>query len=262
MPWVYEAVGTAEWTGTPLRNLLEPAGLLDDVVEISFHGADRGFDRGTEHEFGRSLKPEVALSEDVLVVWAMNGAAAAAAARLSAAHGRARLVRHGEREVAQPHRGARQALSRATSRSAPTSIAPSSAAPATPVTHMRVKSLLIPPGVPDFYSRARITDRGRHTIHGRAWSGRGVPIARVEFGVDGAWQRRALDERQRQVRLARLERRLGGRARRARACLPCHGCRRQRAAARGALGRGGLRQQRRAACARQGEIGTPHDSHG
>ena len=74
MPWAYEAVGTAEWTGTPLRHVLERAGLLDDVVEIAFIGADRGFDRGHEHAYGRSLTREVALSDDILLVWAMNGA--------------------------------------------------------------------------------------------------------------------------------------------------------------------------------------------
>src|SRR5207302_11512138 len=31
-PLLAEAVGTAEWTGTPLRLLLEEAGLLDDAV--------------------------------------------------------------------------------------------------------------------------------------------------------------------------------------------------------------------------------------
>ena len=61
MPWVYEAVGTAEWTGTPLRHVLDRAGLLDDAVEIAFIGADRGFDRGHEHAYGRSLTREVAL---------------------------------------------------------------------------------------------------------------------------------------------------------------------------------------------------------
>ena len=30
-------------------------------VEIAFIGADRGFDRGMEHAFGRSLKRELAL---------------------------------------------------------------------------------------------------------------------------------------------------------------------------------------------------------
>src|SRR5262245_6641677 len=73
MPWLHEAVGTAEWTGTPLRHVLERARLEDDVVEIAFIGADRGFDRGVEHNFGRSLKRERALSEDVLLAWAMNG---------------------------------------------------------------------------------------------------------------------------------------------------------------------------------------------
>ena len=67
-------MGTAEWTGTPLRHVLERVGLRDDAVEIAFIGADRGFDRGHEHAFGRSLKREVALSDDVLLVWAMNGA--------------------------------------------------------------------------------------------------------------------------------------------------------------------------------------------
>src|SRR5262245_611411 len=160
MPWLHEAVGTAEWTGTPLRNLLEPAGLLDDVVEVSFHGADRGFDRGTEHEFGRSLKPEVALNEDVLVVWAMNGQP------LLPQHGfPLRVVVPGWYGMAsvkwlnriealdKPFQGYQQ-VGTYMYRSVV-------GGPATPVSHMRVKSLLVPPGIPDFYSRARITDRGR-----------------------------------------------------------------------------------------------------
>ena len=46
MPWGHEAVSTAEWTGTPLRHVLEGAGLRGDAVEIAFIGADRGFDSG------------------------------------------------------------------------------------------------------------------------------------------------------------------------------------------------------------------------
>ena len=63
MPWLVEAVGTAEWTGTPLRNVLEHAGLADSATEIAFIGADRGFDRGHEHAYGRSLKRLDALSK-------------------------------------------------------------------------------------------------------------------------------------------------------------------------------------------------------
>ena len=65
--------------------------------------------------------------------------------------------------------------------------------PTTPVTHMRVKSLLVPPGIPDFYSRHRMVEAGPTRLYGRAWSGAGVAIARVEVGVDGAWQEAELD---------------------------------------------------------------------
>jgi DMSO/TMAO reductase YedYZ molybdopterin-dependent catalytic subunit len=43
-PWLVEAVGTAEWTGTPLRSLLDEAELLDGAVEIVFTGLDHGME--------------------------------------------------------------------------------------------------------------------------------------------------------------------------------------------------------------------------
>ncbi|MCC7068628.1 MAG: molybdopterin-dependent oxidoreductase, partial [Burkholderiales bacterium] len=73
MPWVEEGVSTAEWTGVPLAQLLREAGLRSEARDLVFHGADRGFDRGVEHSFSRSLAPAEALAEDVLVAWAMNG---------------------------------------------------------------------------------------------------------------------------------------------------------------------------------------------
>ncbi|MBX9589921.1 MAG: sulfite oxidase [Hyphomonadaceae bacterium] len=186
MPWMCEAVGNAEWTGTPLRHVLERAGLLDDGIEIAFIGVDRGFDRGREHAYGRSLARDVALSDDVLLVWAMNGQA------LLPQHGfPLRLIvpgwygmasvkwLHRIEALAQPYDGFQQAVVYQY-RSEP-------GGPRTPVTHMRVKSLLIPPGIPDWYTRARLVDAGPVTLTGRAWSGGGVPITRVEVGVDGAW---------------------------------------------------------------------------
>src|SRR5437899_9421338 len=41
-PWLCEAVGTAEWTGTPLAPVLEEAGVLDGAVDVAFHGVARG----------------------------------------------------------------------------------------------------------------------------------------------------------------------------------------------------------------------------
>jgi DMSO/TMAO reductase YedYZ molybdopterin-dependent catalytic subunit len=191
-PWGYEAVGTAEWTGTPLRNLLERAGLLDDVVDIAFIGADRGFDRGHEHDYGRSLKPDVALGEDVLAVWAMNGAP------LLPQHGAPlRLVVPGWYGMAsvkwlkriaaldRPYDGLQQ-IAGYHYKATPDS-------PGEPATVMRVKSLLVPPGIPDFYTRARMVEAGPVPLFGRAWSGGGVPIARVEVGVDGAWSVASLE---------------------------------------------------------------------
>jgi DMSO/TMAO reductase YedYZ molybdopterin-dependent catalytic subunit len=192
MPWVHEAVGTAQWTGTPLRHLLERAGLLDDVVEIALLGADRGFDRGQEHTYGRSLTREVALGEDVLAVWAMNGAP------LLPQHGYPlRLIVPGWygmasvkwlnriEALAQPYDGFQQ-ISSYMYRAVP-------GGPTTPVSHMRVKSLLVPPGIPDFYSRQRMVEAGPTELCGRAWSGAGTAIARVEVGIDGAWHEAELD---------------------------------------------------------------------
>ena len=51
---------------------------------------------------------------------------------------------------------------------------------------MRVRALMLPPGIPDHFSRRRFIDAGPVTLSGRAWSGDG-PIERVEVGVDGTW---------------------------------------------------------------------------
>lgn len=73
--WKLGAVSTASWTGVPLRTLIEPAGLSDRAVEILFRGADSGEPAGLGRHitFERSLPVERALSDDVLVAYAMNG---------------------------------------------------------------------------------------------------------------------------------------------------------------------------------------------
>ena len=72
-PWHDEAIGCAEWTGTPLRGVLEDAGLLDDAVELLFTASDRGVDQGVEQAYQRSLPVEEAMREEVLLAYAMNG---------------------------------------------------------------------------------------------------------------------------------------------------------------------------------------------
>src|SRR5215468_9507161 len=72
-PWHEEAIDCAEWTGTPLRGVLEDAGLLDDAVEVLFTAHDRGVDQGVEQDYQRSLSVEDALRDEVLLAYAMNG---------------------------------------------------------------------------------------------------------------------------------------------------------------------------------------------
>ena len=60
--------------------------------------------------------------------------------------------------------------------------------PGRPITEMRVKSLMVPPGVPDWITRKRCVPPRPVTICGRAWSGGERRITRVELRADDIWQ--------------------------------------------------------------------------
>lgn len=60
-PWGVEAIGTAEWTGTPLAPLLREAGLSPDACEVIFTGLDRGVEKERIQAYQRSLSVEEAL---------------------------------------------------------------------------------------------------------------------------------------------------------------------------------------------------------
>ena len=191
VPWLEEGVSTAEWTGVPLRALLERAGLREEAREIVFHGADRGFDRGVEHDFARSLPRAEALQEDVLVAYAMNGTP------LPPQHGAPlRLVVPGWYGMAsvkwlqaieaadRPFDGLQQASSY--------HFRTVAGEKGEPCRLMRVNALMVPPGIPDFYGRRRTVEAGAVPIRGRAWSG-AAPIALVEFMEDGEWRAAQVD---------------------------------------------------------------------
>jgi DMSO/TMAO reductase YedYZ molybdopterin-dependent catalytic subunit len=73
--WGCGAVGTAEWTGASLHAVLESASVRPTIVEVLFRGADEGVpkDLGRRIAYERSLPIDVALREDVIVAYAMNG---------------------------------------------------------------------------------------------------------------------------------------------------------------------------------------------
>jgi len=57
-PWLLEAIGNSEWTGTPLRGILQDAGLSSAAVEIVFTGLDQGVEGEQIQFYQRSLTVE------------------------------------------------------------------------------------------------------------------------------------------------------------------------------------------------------------
>ena len=192
-PWLVEAVGTAEWTGTPLAPLLREAGIDAGAVDVVFIGADHGVERGVEQDYARALSCADALRDEVLLAYEMNGMP------LPPQHGfPVRLVVPGwygmahvkwlqridvldrpfdgfQNRVAYRFMNDRDGVGE-------------------PVSRIRPRALLAPPGWPDFMSRARFARPGRLLIEGRAWSGR-ASVNRVEVSTDAGltWQAATLD---------------------------------------------------------------------
>ena len=73
--WGVGAVSTAEWTGVPLVEILDRAGVRQEVKDVLFRGADGGTVEGRSESmrFERSLRIDDARDSDVLLAYAMNG---------------------------------------------------------------------------------------------------------------------------------------------------------------------------------------------
>lgn len=182
-PWLLEAIGTSEWTGTPLKGVLEAAGVKREAGEILFTGADQGVQGEEVQYYQRSLTLDEATREEVLLVYEMNGRP------LEPQHGYPlRLIVPGWygmtsvkwlesiEAVAEPFNGYQM---HATYRYALTADDPGE-----PVDLIRVRALMVPPGIPDFLTRTRLLKAGPVTLTGRAWAGR-LGISRVETSADG-----------------------------------------------------------------------------
>jgi DMSO/TMAO reductase YedYZ molybdopterin-dependent catalytic subunit len=180
-PWLNGAVGTAEWGGTPLAPLLAEAGVRAGAVEAVFRGLDRGVEGGIAQDYERALP--LADAGGGLLAWEMNGAP------LPPQHGYPlRLVVPGWYGmqnvkwltaitlVEERFQGYQNAVSYR--------LYDADGGRGEPVTRMRPRSLMVPPGIPDFLSRRRHLEPGRVVLRGRAWSGWGA-VTRVEVSSDG-----------------------------------------------------------------------------
>ena len=79
LQWQSGAVGNAAWTGVRLCDVLTEAGVRDDAVEVVLVGSDRGVVDGGKKTaspgpiaFARSLPLRKAMSDEVLLAYAMN----------------------------------------------------------------------------------------------------------------------------------------------------------------------------------------------
>ncbi len=193
-PWLLGAIGTAEWTGTPLRGVLEEAGISGEAVEILFTGLDQGVQGNEVQCYQRSLSLNEASREEVLLAYQMNGEP------LQPQHGYPlRLivpswygmtsVKWLERieAIGAPFQGYQMGAYR---------YRQTADDPGDSVSLMRVRALMVPPGIPDFMTRNRLVKAGSVTLTGRAWAGRSG-ISRVEVSVDSGstWLEAQLEER-------------------------------------------------------------------
>ncbi len=190
-PWLLEAIGTAEWTGTPLAGVLEDAGVKPDTVDVVFTGADHGMQGDVEQDYQRSLSLDDATRDEVLLVYEMNGRP------LEPQHGfPLRLLVPGWygmtsvkwlrsiELVTEPFEGYQQA------EAYHYQLEEDDLGDA--VTRIRVRALMIPPGFCDFPDRHRIIEAGPVMLQGRAWCG-SAPVERVEVAVDGRWSDATLE---------------------------------------------------------------------
>lgn len=70
--WAHGAMGNAVWRGVRLRDLLDRAGIANSAKRVRFAGLDKPLVPGAPQKI-KSLPIDVALSDDVIVAWAMNG---------------------------------------------------------------------------------------------------------------------------------------------------------------------------------------------
>jgi sulfite oxidase len=73
LAWGIEAIGTAEWGGVMLKDVLQAAGVDADAGHVAFSGLDQVSHDGEVAGFGGSIQMSKALSSEVMLALEMNG---------------------------------------------------------------------------------------------------------------------------------------------------------------------------------------------
>jgi DMSO/TMAO reductase YedYZ molybdopterin-dependent catalytic subunit len=185
VPWQLGAVGTAEWTGVPLKTVLERAGTDSKAVEVILEGADSGEPSKPSRpakpiHFSRSLPLDKARNGGVLLAYKMNGQP------LPQSHGfPVRAIVPGWYGVAsvkwlsrivattQPYQGFFQTIDYAYWQHR------DGFPVRTPITEIQVKSQIARPVLKEV-----IKQKSTYRVFGAAWTG-ASSIAKVEVSTDG-----------------------------------------------------------------------------
>ena len=177
--WGHGAVATATWTGVPVVQLLESSAPSSGATHLVVEGEDEGPIGGSSEKirFERALPMAKALDPDCIVALSMNSKA------LSRSHGfPARMIVPGWYGMASVKWLRRiQVVSGGTFKGhfyhkKYTYVA---GREVVPVTHIRVKSLILSPRHDQVLERSKPL-----SIRGKAWSGTGA-IKRIEVFING-----------------------------------------------------------------------------
>jgi sulfane dehydrogenase subunit SoxC len=193
-PWLLEAVGTARWRGTPVAELLEDAGLSDGASDVLFTGLDRGVEGEEEQDYARSVPLAELRATDAILAYEVNGVP------LPPQHGYPlRLVVPGWYGMTSvkwlgritlldaPHDGYQMRQSYR--------VRQDEGEDGEPLARIQLRSLMVPPGIPDFLTRTRVVHAGTCDLEGRAWAG-DAEIVGVDASTDGGatWEEAPLGD--------------------------------------------------------------------
>ena len=184
LPWGPEPAGNARWSGVPLREVLDAAGVSADAAHIEFTGLDAVTRLGTTFGFGGSITVGKARDADVLLAFEQNGAP------LRAEHGfpvrtlvpgwiGARSVKWLGRITAsrEPSPNYFQTRAYRVCRT-PDPDRPTDVTAGTPLAEMNLNAVIVEPA-PGGHVTA-----GTVTVRGWAIGAAGAPVTSVELSVD------------------------------------------------------------------------------
>ena len=198
--WERGAIGNGEWTGVPLRDVLERAGISGDAVSVLMIGLDKD---SPEEGFRRVMPVDKAMHPDTILAYALNGET------LPRDHGfPLRVVTPGWvgsswiKWIGRVIVSSEQLWTRNNTTSyvlIGDEYQPEGGAEGQVVTKQSIKSALALPWPAEISA-------GRHLVHGYAHSPHG-PMARVEWSTDSGvtWNEARVQESQTRYSWVRFE---------------------------------------------------------